>query len=63
MQDQTNKGVSVKRLRAEGWNLAGRVARLVADLLNDAHLWLYGKSGEFDARSDEAGYWDHHTTK
>lgn len=34
------------------WNTAGKLARYVGDRAEQLHLWLYGISGDFDARAD-----------
>jgi hypothetical protein len=42
------------------WNTAGRLARWIGDQLARGRVALYGLSGDFDARADNAGYWDKH---
>lgn len=44
---------------AWAWNAAGRLTMLLGQALHTAGLALCGLAGDFDARADNAGYWDH----
>lgn len=46
-------------MKAWAWNAAGWTAMRLGSWLHDLGLRLCGWAGDFDARADSAGYWDH----